>query len=81
VKRSGTSGQGRRRSVERQVVVITGASSESGVRRANQFAERGATVVLAARNPEALQATVAEVETLGGTALAVPTNVATGALA
>lgn len=58
-----------------QVVVITGASSGIGREAAHRFAERGATVVLAARNEEALHAAAHEVETLGGTALVVPTDV------
>lgn len=58
-----------------QVVVITGASSGIGRETAHQFAEHGATVVLAARNEEALYAAAREVETLGGTALVVPTDV------
>lgn len=58
-----------------QVVVITGASSGIGRATAHRFAQHGATVVLAARNEEALRAAAGEVERLGGTALTVPTDV------
>ncbi len=59
-----------------QVVVITGASSGVGRETALLLAERGATVVLAARNEEALRTLQAEVHRLGGTALIRPTDVA-----
>lgn len=59
-----------------QVVVITGASSGVGRETALLLAPQGATVVLAARNEEALTTLKAEVERLGGTALVHPTDVA-----
>jgi short-subunit dehydrogenase len=59
-----------------QVVVVTGASSGVGRETALLLAERGATVVLAARNEEALRTLEAEVIRLGGTALLRPTDVA-----
>lgn len=59
-----------------QVVVITGASSGIGRETARQFATRGACLVLAARNEQALQAAADEVVDRGGTALVVPTDVA-----
>jgi NAD(P)-dependent dehydrogenase (short-subunit alcohol dehydrogenase family) len=71
----GTDRTSTRRPLGQQVVVVTGASSGIGCETAKQFAERGATVVLAARNEEALAATVDEIEVLGGTAVAVPTDV------
>jgi short-subunit dehydrogenase len=58
-----------------KVVVITGASSGIGRATATMFGEHGASVVLAARGREALEATAAEVERAGGSALVVPTDV------
>jgi NAD(P)-dependent dehydrogenase (short-subunit alcohol dehydrogenase family) len=63
------------RALSQQVVVITGASSGVGRETALQLAQRGATVVAAARNTEALESLGKEIERLGGTATAVPTDV------
>src|SRR5215213_1234935 len=65
-----------RTSVEGLVVVITGASRGISRATARLFAERGASVVLAARSEGALLEAAAECEAMSGRALAVPTNVA-----
>jgi short-subunit dehydrogenase len=62
--------------VSKQVVVITGASSGIGRETAVMLGERGASVVLAARNETALQEVAKEIARLGGAAEAVVTDVA-----
>ncbi|MGI8422668.1 MAG: SDR family oxidoreductase [Chloroflexota bacterium] len=64
------------RPVGDQVVVITGASSGIGRETALEFGRRGASVVLAARNAEALAEVARQVERAGGQALAVTADVA-----
>jgi len=59
-----------------RVALVTGASQGIGKACALVLAEAGATVVVAARNTEKLAATVAEIEALGGRALAVGLDVA-----
>ena len=61
----------RKRPLAEQVVVVTGASSGLGRAIAREVGRRGARVVVAARNGEALDAAVAEVEGYGSQALAV----------
>ena len=58
-----------------RVVVITGASSGVGRATARAFAARGARIGLLARGREGLEAARAEVEQIGGEALALPTDV------
>ncbi len=63
------------RKMSDSVVVITGASSGIGRATAQAFAEKGATVVLAARRERPLEEVAAECRNLGGRALVVPTDV------
>jgi NAD(P)-dependent dehydrogenase (short-subunit alcohol dehydrogenase family) len=57
-------------------MVVTGASSGLGRAIARLAGERGAKVVVTARNAEALDACVVEIERAGSEALAVPGDVA-----
>jgi NAD(P)-dependent dehydrogenase (short-subunit alcohol dehydrogenase family) len=66
----------RKKPLREQVVVVTGASTGLGRAIARGAGARGASVVLAARNGEALANAAAEVENAGGEALVVPTDVA-----
>jgi NAD(P)-dependent dehydrogenase (short-subunit alcohol dehydrogenase family) len=59
-----------------QVVVVTGASGGIGRATARAFAARGAKVALLARGEAGLAGAVADVERAGGTALAIPVDVA-----
>jgi NAD(P)-dependent dehydrogenase (short-subunit alcohol dehydrogenase family) len=63
------------RPLSQQVVVITGASSGIGLCTARHLAERGARVVVTARNAEALHWLVRAIEKSGGEALAVAADV------
>jgi short-subunit dehydrogenase len=56
-------------------VLITGASEGIGKATALLFAQNGYNVVLAARNSDRLSEVCEEIEALGGSALAVPTDV------
>jgi NAD(P)-dependent dehydrogenase (short-subunit alcohol dehydrogenase family) len=66
----------RKKPLNEQVVVVTGASSGLGRAIARLAGERGAKVVVTARNAPALDNAVAEIEASGSEALAVPGDVA-----
>jgi NAD(P)-dependent dehydrogenase (short-subunit alcohol dehydrogenase family) len=59
-----------------QVVVITGASTGIGRASALAFADAGARVVCAARGVQALGTLIEQIRERGGSAIAVPTDVA-----
>src|SRR5690554_6172557 len=58
-----------------QVMVITGATSGIGLATARMAAERGARLVLAARNDEVLQSLCDEINAAGGDAIWVAADV------
>lgn len=66
---------GRRPPLDRQVVVVTGASSGIGLATARMAARRGARVVLAARSADTLAEIRAGIEAEGGRALDVAADV------
>lgn len=57
-----------------KVAVVTGASQGLGQHLALEMATEGARVVLAARNPQRLEAVADQIRREGGTALAIPTD-------
>lgn len=58
-----------------RVAIVTGASRGIGAATARAFARAGASVVLAARDEQALATVADEISATGGRALAVPTDV------
>ena len=59
-----------------EVVVITGASAGVGRATVREFAKRGARIALLARSAAGLDGARDEVESLGGQAMIIPTDVA-----
>src|SRR4051794_26475154 len=64
----------RKKPVSEQVILVTGASSGLGRAVARAAGSRGAKVVVTARNTEALDNCVREIEAFGSEALAVPAD-------
>jgi NADP-dependent 3-hydroxy acid dehydrogenase YdfG len=62
--------------VRDEVVVITGASAGLGRATAREFGRHGARVALIARGVEGLEAAKREVEIAGGSAMALPLDIA-----
>ncbi|UTA53152.1 SDR family oxidoreductase [Lysobacter soli] len=65
----------RHKPIERQVIVITGASSGIGLATALTAAEKGATVVMLARSEQTLAEIAEEIRASGGNALALTVDV------
>lgn len=63
------------KALEDQIIVLTGASSGIGLATARMAAKRGARLVLAARNEEALRQLTTEIERNGGEAIYVVADV------
>lgn len=64
------------KSISEQVVAIVGASSGIGRETALQFAQKGASVVVSARNELGLNSLVAQIQATGGEAKAISGDVA-----
>jgi len=62
--------------VRHKIVVVTGASSGFGEDCALKLAAAGATVILAARTPQKLQATLDKIQAQGGKAHAYACDIA-----
>lgn len=62
-------------SLSGKVALVTGASSGIGRASALALAKQGAKIALVARRVDRLEALVLEIKTLGGEALAIPTDV------
>ncbi len=63
------------KSLNQQVIVVTGASSGIGLTTARMAAERGAKVVLASRNEDALRKLATEINGSGGEAAYIVADV------
>ena len=61
--------------INEQTIVVTGATSEIGLTTVRMAVERGAKLVLAARNEEALRKLVEEINSSGGEAVSVVADV------
>jgi len=64
-----------RRKIQDAVVVITGASSGIGRAAAHEFARRGATLAITARDKPSLEKTADECREMGATVLVLPADV------
>lgn len=64
-----------RKKLQGQVAIITGASRGLGAGVAERFVRAGASVVLTARTPDALERQAEYLRQLGGHVLAIPTDV------
>jgi NAD(P)-dependent dehydrogenase (short-subunit alcohol dehydrogenase family) len=62
-------------SLDKQVAIVTGASTGIGRSIAIMFAKEGASVVLAARRRERLEQVAKEIQQAGGTALVATTDI------
>lgn len=62
--------------IDQQVIAVVGASSGIGRETALRFAKRGAKLAVSARTESGLASLVAEIQQNGGTAIAIPADVA-----